>query len=75
MRTAALVAIPGLGSPGSTKTLMSEALGGNIWDRSRSTGSDTHPSAQQKEEEEESSTLEESLLLPDSGRGSKRHGH
>lgn len=32
LRTAALVAIPGLGSPGTTRHLMGEALGGSIWD-------------------------------------------
>ncbi len=70
LRTAALVAIPGLGSPGSTRTLMSEALGGNIRDRSQTAGAEALEAAQLRQEE--SSSLEESLLPANLDRSGKR---
>ena len=73
LRTAALVAIPGLGSPGSTRTLMSEALGGSIRDRSQTAGAEALEAVEAAQlRQEESSSLEESLLPPDLDRSSKR---
>ena len=71
------MAIPGLGSPGSTKILMTEALGGSIWDGSgnraaepRSPEGAHNQDAWQGGED----SLEESLLQSGSEAASKRHG-
>ena len=65
------MAIPGLGSPGSTKTLMSEALGGTIWDRRHGAASASLEHGESNEEGADA--LEESLLPTASERGSAKH--